>query len=246
MLLKCNKKIAICNTNSKMENDKHTLRVTYYQYAIHFPELDQKVTTQDIEVTEGEVIKIELHQGYEVLINVKEIVNGKANVELISSGMVPHDYDFYGDSVKYSIDYDSYFWEAVLIENECYYINSFSTDGGVNATLTFDISDCEKDLHCGWGKTFYMWEIEGTYRFGIKKNKNIIVVDKSELIEIINNPQTEREVINYLNKNECGNCLQIAIIDPETYYYRHPTEEELKDIRESFKNLPFCIKQTRD
>jgi len=230
-----------CGKVNETRIDKSTLRIIYFQFAHHDPKFDQKVTIEDVEIEEGQVITFELHQNFEIEITIDEIKESLMSASFVTSGMVPSGYNPYEEQAYYSLEDDSYYWKGELFENECYYISSYTLDGGVAARLIFNVDECERNQICGWGKMLYMWEAGDRYEFGIIKSERVLTMSPEEIIELKEEPQTVKEVMEYMNRNECGRCFHIALIRNDNSGVRQVTEAELKLIKELYPELPFCL-----
>jgi len=232
---------------SETNNEKNTLTIVYYQYALGKPEMDQKVTTEEVEIREGETITFSLFYGYEVTLFIEELTEESISVHFVSENMGRYDFFSQEGALIYAYEEDGCHWQDILYRNECYHINSLSIDGGVPAKLIYNIDECEKKLICGWGKMLYMWESGDGYEIGVIKDRRLIILNSDEIYNLKNKPQSEQEVLDYMYENECGKCLNINIILEEDAGVRHPTTKEFERIKELYPLLPFCEnKQTVD
>ena len=180
-----------------------------------------------------------------VWIRVLEVRSDTVVVELTLDGMYP--------KIKYTSEVDDKdFWynETTtyideIPKNKCYGLRTCTADGGIVVYLIFEIEESEKHLRCGHGKLLVGWYDGSIISIAIAKD-NRVKIGLDKLLEVIENPMTSEEILEYFNANDCGSCLQITMIDEEIEdiygykYLRYATQEEIDLIMKLYPELPYC------
>ena len=209
-------------------------------------ELIGSPVVDEIDVKLGDNILVYRYKDRDnIQIRILEVKSDTVVVELTLSGMYPKtkytsevdDKDFWNNETTTYID--------EIQKNKCYEIRTCTLDGAIVVYLTFEIEESEKHLRCGHGKALFAWYDNGVINVSITRD-NRVKPEYDRMMKAIEARMTSEDILEYLNANDCGNCLKIVIVDVDVvdeYGYtqvRIPTEEEEETIKKFYSQLPYC------
>ena len=213
--------------------------------SVGFGRIIAEPVISDLLVKVGEETVVSEYRGYDMItLTVLEVKSETVVVEL-SLHDILYPWMVYTSEIE-SSDFwkrniDAYVDE--IPKNTCYRIVTKSADSGIVVYLTLDIKESEKHLTCGHGRALVMWYEGEKVKIGIIKDKRI-KAETWKVLEVMKNPMTVEEILNYLLSSGCKRCLSPMVFETEEasgdLIGRVLTEEEMNMIQELYPELPYC------